>query len=178
MKRIAQPATTALVTTLLTACAAVGPDFEQPVAEIEPEWTQPVQEGLSNAPIEQETWWTLFQDPVLDALVETARENNNNLEIAGIRVLEAVPDPDPRLEAAARLCAGFGAIFAGDIERATSGIDRAIELAEERDCPVLAGELHEARARIASAIASRSRSAPRNGALSGKRIHRAPASAA
>jgi NodT family efflux transporter outer membrane factor (OMF) lipoprotein len=89
MKRIAQPATTALVTTLLTACAAVGPDFEQPVAEIEPEWTQPVQEGLSNAPIEQETWWTLFQDPVLDALVETARENNNNLEIAGIRVLEA-----------------------------------------------------------------------------------------
>jgi predicted ATPase/DNA-binding SARP family transcriptional activator len=48
----------------------------------------------------------------------------------GIRVLEAVPNPDPGLEAAARLCAGFGGIFAGDVERATSGIDRAIELVE------------------------------------------------
>jgi predicted ATPase/DNA-binding SARP family transcriptional activator len=48
----------------------------------------------------------------------------------GIRVLDAVPNPDPVLEAAARLCAGFGGIFAGDVERATSGIDRAIELLE------------------------------------------------
>jgi predicted ATPase/DNA-binding SARP family transcriptional activator len=48
----------------------------------------------------------------------------------GVAVLEAVPDASPRLEAAARLCAGFGAVFADDLERATKGIDRAIELVE------------------------------------------------
>lgn len=34
-------------------------------------------------------WWTLFNDPVLNGLVETAKLRNNNLEIAGLRVLEA-----------------------------------------------------------------------------------------
>jgi predicted ATPase len=49
----------------------------------------------------------------------------------GRRVLDLVADPEPRLEAAARVCAGFGAVFHGDLERATVGIDRAIELLDE-----------------------------------------------
>jgi tetratricopeptide (TPR) repeat protein len=39
----------------------------------------------------------------------------------------------------------------GRSQEATVRLDRAIELAEARDCPVLAGELHEARARVAFA---------------------------
>ena len=89
MNRITRRAAIAAFTALLSACAAVGPDFEKPIADIEPQWTQPDQEGLSTAPIEKEAWWKLFNDRVLDALVETARRNNNSLEIAGIRVLEA-----------------------------------------------------------------------------------------
>ena len=89
MKTSFQPVIATAVGVLLSACAAVGPDFEPPDADIEEQWIQPAREGLSTAPIEQEAWWELFQDPVLDALVETARRNNNNLEIAGIRVLEA-----------------------------------------------------------------------------------------
>jgi NodT family efflux transporter outer membrane factor (OMF) lipoprotein len=34
-------------------------------------------------------WWRVFDDPVLNGLVETARKTNNSLEIAGLRVLEA-----------------------------------------------------------------------------------------
>ena len=34
-------------------------------------------------------WWLVFNDPVLDQLVELARQQNNNLEIAGLRILEA-----------------------------------------------------------------------------------------
>lgn len=49
----------------------------------------------------------------------------------GCRVLDLVADPEPRLEAAARLCAGFGAVFHGDLERATVGVERAIELVDE-----------------------------------------------
>ena len=89
MKTTFQLVTAAALGVLLSACAAVGPDFEQPVADIEEQWIQPAQEGLDTSPIEQEAWWQLFHDPVLDALVETARRNNNSLEIAGIRVLEA-----------------------------------------------------------------------------------------
>ena len=78
-----------VLTVLLTGCAAVGPDFEKPEADIQADWTQPADEGISSSPHELVEWWKVFNDPVLDELVETARLNNNSLEIAGIRVLEA-----------------------------------------------------------------------------------------
>lgn len=46
----------------------------------------------------------------------------------GVRLLEDGSVLPPRLEASARLCAGFGGVFAGDIERATAGLDTAIDL--------------------------------------------------
>lgn len=39
--------------------------------------------------MQQDRWWTVFEDPLLEQLVETARTRNNNLEIAALRVLEA-----------------------------------------------------------------------------------------
>jgi len=73
---------------LLTACT-VGPDFVKPEPEVPSGWSQPAAEGLQTTPHELVEWWRVFQDPVLDALVGTARRNNNVLEIAGLRVLEA-----------------------------------------------------------------------------------------
>ena len=77
------------LTMLLAGCTTVGPDFEKPEADIPDNWTQPVDSGLETAPHELVEWWKLFSDPVLDGLVETALRNNNTLEIAGLRVLEA-----------------------------------------------------------------------------------------
>lgn len=74
---------------LLVGCAAVGPDFEKPEPEVPETWSQETPEGLSESPHELVEWWRLFNDPVLNELVETARLNNNALEIAGIRVLES-----------------------------------------------------------------------------------------
>ncbi|MDX2499307.1 MAG: TolC family protein, partial [Deltaproteobacteria bacterium] len=34
-------------------------------------------------------WWHLFEDPVLDHLIELAREQNLDLRIAGLRILES-----------------------------------------------------------------------------------------
>jgi NodT family efflux transporter outer membrane factor (OMF) lipoprotein len=78
-----------LLAALLASCAAVGPDFEKPEATIQESWTQPETEGISSSPNELVEWWKIFNDPVLNELVEAARLNNNTLEIAGIRVLEA-----------------------------------------------------------------------------------------
>lgn len=78
-----------LLTTLLAGCAAVGPDFEKPEADIQEIWAQEFDEGLDASPNELVEWWKVFDDPVLNDLVETARLNNNTLEIAGLRVLES-----------------------------------------------------------------------------------------
>jgi NodT family efflux transporter outer membrane factor (OMF) lipoprotein len=74
---------------LLVGCAAVGPDFEKPEPEVPETWSQETSEGLSESPHELVEWWRIFNDPVLNELIEAARLNNNGLEIAGIRVLEA-----------------------------------------------------------------------------------------
>ena len=76
-------------TLVLTSCAPVGPDFVKPEPEAAEDWSQPVSQGLDAAPVELVQWWRMFNDPVLDDLVEAALKDNNNLEIAGLRVLEA-----------------------------------------------------------------------------------------
>jgi NodT family efflux transporter outer membrane factor (OMF) lipoprotein len=80
-----------LATVLLAAgaCAPVGPEFVKPEADLPGLWTQAAAEGFDDAASPAEDWWTVFQDPILNELVETARRNNNNLEIAALRVLEA-----------------------------------------------------------------------------------------
>ena len=73
----------------LHACAPVGPDFVKPDPEAPPEWSQPADQGIEISRGDLVEWWRVFDDPVLDKLVETGRRNNNNLEIAGLRILEA-----------------------------------------------------------------------------------------
>jgi NodT family efflux transporter outer membrane factor (OMF) lipoprotein len=74
---------------LLTACAPVGPDFVKPDVELPAEWSAATENGLEASPVKQPQWWRVFNAPVLDNLVETAWQQNNTLEIAGLRVLES-----------------------------------------------------------------------------------------
>lgn len=83
--RIFLPALAALA----AACAPVGPDFVKPDADAAGQWSQDLTQGLEPAPQGDPDWWTYFNDPVLNGLVDEARERNNDLQIAGLRVLEA-----------------------------------------------------------------------------------------
>jgi outer membrane protein TolC len=74
---------------VIAACTPVGPDFVKPETDIPPEWSQGTEAGLTATPHELVQWWRIFDDPVLNELVEMALLNNNTLEIAGLRVLEA-----------------------------------------------------------------------------------------
>jgi NodT family efflux transporter outer membrane factor (OMF) lipoprotein len=78
-----------LLALLVGGCMTVGPDYERPEVKAPDDWSQAAAEGLESGPVERVEWWKVFNDPVLDQLVETARRNNNGLEIAAIRVLEA-----------------------------------------------------------------------------------------
>ena len=78
-----------LATTLACGCAPVGPDFVRPEVPANPAWLE-AELALydTNAPDLAE-WWKQLNDPVLDRLIEVALAQNNNLRIAGLRVVEA-----------------------------------------------------------------------------------------
>ncbi len=73
----------------LASCAPVGPDFVKPVSNTPLEWSEKGAQYFSRKAPDLTKWWMVFQDPILNDLVETARRQNNTLEIAGLRVLEA-----------------------------------------------------------------------------------------
>jgi NodT family efflux transporter outer membrane factor (OMF) lipoprotein len=75
---------------ILAACAPVGPDYVKPELPVADEWSQQPGQGLEPDRADLLEWWKVFEDPVLDELMARARANNNNLKIAGLRVLESM----------------------------------------------------------------------------------------
>jgi len=73
----------------LNACAMVGPDFTPPKADVAPEWSESKDARVTKQLPDYKNWWQVFNDPVLEGLVQTAYEQNLPLRIAGVRVLEA-----------------------------------------------------------------------------------------
>jgi NodT family efflux transporter outer membrane factor (OMF) lipoprotein len=86
------------VAALLASCT-VGPDYEEPqVAAPESFGEMPTQDPATGAgnpsvatdrPLDLAAWWTSFQDPVLDDLVQRAIDANPTLRQAEARVREA-----------------------------------------------------------------------------------------
>jgi NodT family efflux transporter outer membrane factor (OMF) lipoprotein len=68
------------------ACTQVGPDYQEPDVAILETWD--TQEARTE-PNEIVEWWTVFNDPVLNQLINIAYQQNYNLKVAGLRVLEA-----------------------------------------------------------------------------------------
>lgn len=98
-----------LVAPLMAAgCTTLGPDFVVPEAPVNADWVEGEDPKLKRAPADHGAWWTAFDDPVLNSLVETATEQNLSLRIAGLRILEArarlgiaVGRPYPQIQDAA-----------------------------------------------------------------------------
>jgi len=76
--------------TLVSACTVLGPEYEEPVADVQDEWSGIETASLnSNPPLDPQWWKSAFNDPVLDALVATALEQNLSLRSAALRVMQA-----------------------------------------------------------------------------------------
>lgn len=83
----------ALLSALLLAGCAVGPDFQRPVFELSSVWPFAESRGTATEPLRTadtagERWWSLYADPVLDALIAEALEHNSDAKAAAARVLE------------------------------------------------------------------------------------------
>src|SRR5215467_6254077 len=67
----------------------VGPDFQRPQTAVSTSWLETRDPRLSTASATYRDWWTVFNDPALDRLVEQAYRENLPLRTAGVRVLQA-----------------------------------------------------------------------------------------
>ncbi len=74
---------------LLAACAPVGPDYVRPDIAVNDQWSQNVRDEFQFEPQDSVAWWQVLDDPVLNQLVELTQQQNNNIKVAGLRVLEA-----------------------------------------------------------------------------------------
>jgi multidrug efflux system outer membrane protein len=73
---------------LATACS-VGPDYKEPALAVPAEWNEAQQKGVDSRPAELARWWTSFEDPLLNSLVERAVKSNLDLRVAEARIREA-----------------------------------------------------------------------------------------
>jgi multidrug efflux system outer membrane protein len=71
-----------------TGCA-VGPNYKRPQVAVPSQWTVAPARGTSTKPIEKDEWWSSFQDPELNSLIERATAQNLDLKLALDRVDEA-----------------------------------------------------------------------------------------
>jgi multidrug efflux system outer membrane protein len=73
---------------LLPACVTVGPDYEKPQIPTPDAWTQAIAVNADTQPALQ-SWWIIFNDPMLNDLIQRARESNLDLRVAISRISEA-----------------------------------------------------------------------------------------
>lgn len=73
---------------VLSGCM-VGPDYKRPAVDVPEEYRGETAAEESAASLADEEWWEVFQDPELTMLIETAIEQNYDVQIAAARVLQA-----------------------------------------------------------------------------------------
>ncbi len=73
----------------MAGCAAVGPEFQKPEAEVADTWLEAHDPRVDTSSSAYQDWWAVFNDAVLDKLIATAFAENLSLQVAGLRILEA-----------------------------------------------------------------------------------------
>ncbi len=89
--RAVQAAATGITMTalLLGGCTTLGPDFMAPEASVTDKWMEAGGGEIKAEAVDYGDWWTLFNDPTLDSLVQRAYDQNLDLQVAGLRILQA-----------------------------------------------------------------------------------------
>jgi NodT family efflux transporter outer membrane factor (OMF) lipoprotein len=67
----------------------VGPNYARPPAPVASEWIDYRDPRVKSEEPDLSEWWRVFNDPVLDKLVELAYQQNLSLRVAGARILQA-----------------------------------------------------------------------------------------
>ena len=76
-------------TLMISGCTMVGPDYVKPTAPEQQEWLESEDPKIKSEETDFSDWWTVFNDPVLNDLIQAAYQQNLPLQIAGLRIYEA-----------------------------------------------------------------------------------------
>ena len=74
---------------LISGCTMVGPDYVKPTAKEPKQWLESADSKIESKEADFSDWWTVFNDPILNDLIQAAYRQNLPLQIAGIRIYEA-----------------------------------------------------------------------------------------
>ena len=67
----------------------VGPDYCKPAAPVACDWIDGYDDQIRQELTDNPAWWTVFNDPILNGLIEDTYRQNLPLRVAGMRVVEA-----------------------------------------------------------------------------------------
>src|SRR6267143_6390555 len=81
--------TSFVISTLLLAGCAVGPNYKRPQVAVPSQWPVAAIRRTAATPIEKDDWWSSFQDPERNSLVERSAKQNLDLKLALERIQEA-----------------------------------------------------------------------------------------
>jgi NodT family efflux transporter outer membrane factor (OMF) lipoprotein len=73
----------------ISGCTMVGPDYIKPTAPEPQEWLESADAKIQSKAADFSTWWMVFDDPILNTLVQSAYQQNLTLQATGIRILRA-----------------------------------------------------------------------------------------
>ena len=76
----------AVAALLLSGCQSIWPDYQRPKVAVPSAYDQQANQESSHL---SNTWWTLYQDQVLNDLVAKAVQNNSDIKLAVARIEEA-----------------------------------------------------------------------------------------
>jgi NodT family efflux transporter outer membrane factor (OMF) lipoprotein len=68
---------------------SLGPNFKAPPVAVADKWIEEGNKSVDPSAAEHRDWWTVFNDPVLNDLIQLSYQRNLTLQSAGVRVLEA-----------------------------------------------------------------------------------------
>jgi len=74
---------------LFSGCTLVGPDYVKPAAPEPKQWLASTDPKIESEEVNYSDWWVVFNDPVLNDLIQAAYQQNLPLQIAGLRIYEA-----------------------------------------------------------------------------------------
>ena len=124
---------------ILAAGCSVGPNYRPPEIAVAASWNEAQQSGFHTGPGPTLTdWWTEFNDPLLDTLIERAVQSNLDIRLAEARIRESralrsvtASDAWPQLDAAgsyARSRSSENALSRGAGESSSFGANGARDL--------------------------------------------------
>ncbi len=99
IRRLATPGTAFVVALSLAGCGSlgqwarngfkVGPNYAAPGGPVAAEWVDHENPKVASSPAQDQAWWTVFNDPTLNRLIDSAYRQNLDLQAAAARIVEA-----------------------------------------------------------------------------------------